>query len=359
MKRRFITAAGCLLLAALAGGCAYHGDISKRSIVTVTAVARQEDGRRRVTVEHLTCLGSEEESYESRAGTGETFSQAVTSIEAATGRQLYLDGCRVLLLEGFRDRGQLEELLEEVDAHGGIRPLTLVAAGPAPDRLLEGEETGKSAGDAVFALLTGNELSRVNLKDCLNLLNTPGRGLLLPVVEKGEEGVQVGGYLSPGARGMLRAPAELGLLLPFARPGEGQGRRYTVTGEGYSADWVLEKNRLAIRPEIRDGEPVFTLEARVEGYLLSGRGELPRQELDRRAQQDICRQLLEEYRYLLENITRDSGNDIFSLGKHLEIKERQYWQNHGENWGERLPEIGLELTGSVLLRDKKRFSRQG
>jgi len=352
--------AALILTAALAGGCSPYGDISKRSIVTAAAVTRQEDGGCRVAVEYLTHLGGEEESYESRAGEGSTFAQAVTEIEVAAGKQLYLDGCKVLLLDGFRDRDQLEAMLEEVDAHGGIRPLTLVAVSPDTGKLLEGKETeSDSAGEEVLSLLTGGELSRVNLKDCLNLLNTPGRGLLLPVVERSGEGAGVCGYLSPGTRGLLRAPAELGSLLPFAKPEEGRGQVYTVVGDGYSADWVLEKNRLRIRPRVENGEPVFTLEARVEGYLLSHRGELERQELARRAQEDVCRQLLEEYRYVLEKISRDSGNDIFSLGKHLELFRRQSWKEFGENWEEKLPEAGLELRGSVLLRDKKRLSELG
>jgi len=348
------------LAAALAGGCSPHGDISKRSIVTAAAVTRREDGGCRVSVEYLTHLGSEEEGCESRTGEGETFAQAVARIELADGKQLYLDGCKALLLDGFRDRGQLESMLEEVDAHGGIRPLTLVAVSPDPAALLEGQGAeGGSAGEELLSLLTGRELSRVNLKDCLNLLNTPGRGLLLPVVERGEEGIRVRGYLSPGTRGMLQAPAELGNLLPFAKPEEGHGQVYTVVGDGYSADWVLEKSRLGIRPGVEDGEPVFTLEARVEGYLLSGRGELERRELARRAQEDICRQLLEEYRYVMEKISRDPGNDIFSLGKHLELLERQSWKEFGEDWEEKLPEVGVEIRGSVLLRDKKRLSELG
>ena len=95
------------------------------------------------------------------------------------------------------------------------------------------------------------------------------------------------------------------------------------------------------------------LEAKVEGYLLSGRGQPEGQELARRAQEDICRQLLEEYGYVLEKIARNSGNDIFSLGKHLELSDRKSWELLGDKWEERHPEISVELRGNVLLRDKK------
>lgn len=356
MKKRLMA---LMLAAVLAGGCSVHGDISKRFIVTVAAVTRQ-DGGCRVTVEYLTQLGSEEKTYESRSGEGKTFAQAVSRLETAVGKELYLDGCKVLLLDGFRDRGQLEAMLEEVDAHGGIRPLTLVAVSADASPLPEGKEKEEqSAGEEIFSLLTGGELSRVNLGDCLNLLNTPGRGLLLPMVEQGEQGMKVCGYLSPGTRGMLRAPAELGSLLPFAKPGKGGSQVYTVTGQDYSADWVLEQNRLAIHPMVREGEPAFLLEAKVEGYLLSHRGEPEGRELVRRAQEDICRQLLEEYGYVLEKISRNSGNDIFSLGKHLELKERNLWQKTGNSWEEKLPEIGIELRADVLLRDKKRLPDRG
>jgi len=356
VKKRFMA---LLLAALLAGGCSGRGDIGKRSIVTVAAVTRREDGGCRLAVEYLTHLGSEEKTYESQSGEGGTFAQAVSRLEAATGKELYLDGCKVLLLEGFRDRDQLWSTLREIDAHGGIRPLTLVAVSPGAAALLEEAEEGESAGEEVFALLTGGELSRVNLGDCLNLLSTPGRGVLLPMVERKEQKAQVSGYLSPGSRGMLQAPAELGSLLPFARPEAGRRQVYTVTGDGYSADWVLEKNRLSIHPSLRDGEPSFVLEAKVEGYLLSGRGQPEGQELARRAQEDICRQLLEEYGYVLEKIARNSGNDIFSLGKHLELKMPEKWQEIGKNWEQKLPEIGLEVQAKVLLRDKKRLPQRG
>lgn len=358
--KRVITLA---LLTLLVSGCSPHGDVAKRSIVTVAAVSRQEEGGCRVTVEILTHLGKEEDGRETRTGTGGTFAQALTDIETDSGKLLYLDGCKVLLLTGFQNREQLTDILEEVDAYGGIRPLTLVAVCDDPDKLLEERKDAEFPGDEVFTLLTGGELSRVNLRDSLNLLVTPGRGLLLPVVERGEEDggerAQIGGYLSPGARGTVTTPESLGELLPFARPEESHGKVYTVTGEGYSADWVLEKNSLTIRPAAGSGTASFTLSARVEGYLLSHRGGLDGEELERRAQEDICRQLLEEYRFVLENISRDSGNDIFSLGKHLELFGYQSWKEYGENWEEKLPEIGLEIQASVLLRDEKRLLSRG
>lgn len=362
MKRKLLIVMPALVMGmALAGGCSPHGDIAKRSIVTVAAVTKQEEGGCQVTVEVLTHLGDEEDGRQTKTGEGETFAQALTDIETDAGKLLYLDGCKVLLLNGFGDRAQLTAILEEVDAYGGIRPLTLVAASPDPDKLLEGQEEGGAPGDEVFTLLIGGELSRVNLRDCLNLLNTPGRGLLLPVVQKGEgeEGPRVTGFLSPGARGTLTAPASLGGLLPFAKPEESHGKVYTVTGEDYSADWVLEKNSLSIRPDVVGGVPSFTLSARVEGYILSHRGGPEGEELERRAQEDICRQLVEEYSYILEEITRDTGNDIFSLGKTLELLRRQSWKINGEGWEERLPEIGLTVQASVLLRDEKRLLRHG
>ena len=133
---------------------------------------------------------------------------------------------------------------------------------------------------------------------------------------------------------------------------------YTTVGEGYSADWVLEKSAIKLRPRVEEGEVSFLLEAKVEGYLLSCRGEIGGEKLLHEAQEDICRQLLEEYAYVLEKIARASGNDLFSMGKHLELMEGKTWQQVGEDWEERLPEIPVELRGSVLLRDKKRIDRQ-
>lgn len=349
-----------LLLAAavLLGGCSPQSDISKRSIVTMTAVTLEKDGSCRVAVESLSRLGSEEKTWESHTGRGSTFAQALTDMELTTGKSLYLDGCKVLLLDGFSDREELLELLGEIDAHGGIRPLTLVAVCRELPGLLEGLSEEESLGEELFSLLTGGELSQVNLKDCICLLDTPGRGLLLPMVGKQEE-VRVKGYLSPGRSVLLETPAETGHLLPFAKPRADRDRVYTVTGEGYSADWVLEKMSKKIRPRVENGAVTFLLEARAEGYLLSGKGELDRRELLCRAQDDICRELLEEYGYVLEKISKPSGNDLFSLGKHLELFRGETWQEIGADWEERLPEIPVELRGSVLLRDKKRLSDRG
>lgn len=346
-----------LLAAALSlGGCSRREDLSKRAIVTAVAVSRKEDGEYKVRTESLSHLGSEEKSWESRTGTGETFAQAVTNLELAAGKSLYLDGCRVLLLDGFADRGELETLLEEIDSHGGVRPLTLVAISPGLSALPEEDEQEESAGEMIFSLLAGRELTQVNLKDCLNLLETPGRGLLIPMVEREKGETQVSGYLSPGSIGLLKVPAGAGRLLPFAEPET--ERVYTTVGEGYSADWVLEKSAIKLRPRVEEGEVSFLLEAKVEGYLLSGRGEIGGEKLLHEAQEDICRQLLEEYAYVLEKISRASGNDLFSMGKHLELMEGKTWQQVGEDWEERLPEIPVELRGSVLLRDKKRIDRQ-
>ena len=292
MKRQMTA----LLLAAvmlLAGGCSPQGDISKRSIVTAAAVVLTGEGEYQLSVEYLTQLSSEEQSWKYRTGSGSSFAQAVTAIELASGKSLYLDGCKVLVVEGTDSRRQLQGLLEEIDAHGGIRPLTLVAVTPKTGELLESQE-GRSAGEEVFRLLTGSALSELNLKDCLNLLRTPGRGLLLPVVERREGEARVAGYLSPGARSMLTVPAMAAHLLPFAEGWGGEDRVYSVAGEGFSADWVLERANRKIRPRVVDGEVSFLIEASVQGYLLSARGELSLEELLERAQEEICRQLLKE-----------------------------------------------------------------
>ena len=357
MKRQMTA----LLLAAvmlLAGGCSPQGDISKRSIVTAAAVVLTGEGEYQLSVEYLTQLSSEEQSWEYRTGSGSSFAQAVTAIELASGKSLYLDGCKVLVVEGTDSRRQLQGLLEEIDAHGGIRPLTLVAVTPKTGELLESQE-GRSAGEEVFRLLTGSALSELNLKDCLNLMRTPGRGLLLPVVERREGEARVAGYLSPGARSMLTVPAMAAHLLPFAEGWGGEDRVYSVAGEGFSADWVLERAHRKIRPRVVDGEVSFLIEASVQGYLLSARGELSREELLERAQEEICRQLLKEYGYVQEKIAAASGNDLFSLGKHLELSGGGDWQRLGRDWGERLPEVGVELRGTVLLRDKKRLYGRG
>lgn len=354
MRRKIAALAlGALLLL---GGCSRREDLSKRAIVTAVGVSLEADGRYKVRAEALANLGKEEKSWESRTGEGDTFAQAVTALELAAGKSLYLDGCRVLLVAGFSSREELKSLLEEIDAHGGVRPLTLVAVSRDLSALPEGEGE-ESAGEAAFSLLTGGELTQVNLKDCLNLLETPGRGLLIPVVERQEGETQVEGYLSPGSSGLLEIPAEAGRLLPFAEPET--ERVYTVTGEGYTADWVLEKSSRKLRPQV-EGEAVsFLLEAKVEGYLLSAQGEPGGERLLHQAQEDICRQLLEEYAFVLEKISRASGNDLFSMGKHLELLEGESWQRMGKDWEARLPEIPVELRGSVLLRDKKRIFRRG
>lgn len=355
--RRRMTA---LLLAAamvLSGGCSPQRDIGKRSIVTAAAVTLTREGLYQVSVEYLTRLDSEEQSRATRTGEGESFAQALTDIELTTGKSLYLDGCRVLLLDGIDSRDRLRALLEEVDAQGGIRPLTLVAMAPDPAAALSGGEEG--AGEELLTLLTGSSLSTRNLKDCLNLLRTPGRGLLLPVVERREEEARVGGYLSPGERSMLVAPASTAHLLPFAERRGGEDRVYSVKGEGFSADWVLEKIDRSIRPRVEDGRVSFQLRVSARGYLLSARGSLAREELLRRAQEEIGRRLLEEYRYVLEKIAGASGNDLFSLGKYLELFYGDVWQQAGQDWGEALPEIGVELQAEVLLRDKKRLYGRG
>ena len=352
MKKRLTALALCLTL--LLGGCVPGADIARRAIVTAVSVTLGEEGCR-VTVELLSRLGQEEQSYESRSGEGRTFAQALTDIELEMGKTLYLDGCNAILLSGFSNAARLEELLGQVDAHGGIRPLTLVAAGPEDGDLLAQWEGEESAGEEVFSLLSGGGLSRVNLKDCLGLLSAPGRGVLIPQVELKEGAARIGGYLSPGRKGILKAPAELERLLPFAG-GEDRRRVYTVAGEGYTADWALEKSAMRLRPRQQDGEVGFLLEARVEGHLLSGRGDPRGEELLRRAQEDVCAQLVEEYAMVLEKIVRPSGNDLFSMGKRLELLDRKSWEKIGENWEELLPEIPVELRGTVLLRDSRRLS---
>lgn len=349
-----------LALFLVMSGCGTSADISKRSIVTAVTVGRREEGGYEIMVEYLNRLGGESQSYQSSRGEGDTFAQAVLDMELETGKILYLDGCKVLLVDGVKNSRELQELLEEVDAHGGIRPLTLVAVSPQSPGLLEEKPREEdSAGEETFDLLTSGELSQVNLKDCLNLLETPGRGLMLPVVERQEEQVSVSGYLAVGETALIQAPPELARLLPFATPGRSGETVRTISGDGYSMDWVLEKNRLRIRPETEEGQLTFSLEAEVEGYILSFRGKEKSEALLANAQKAICSQMLEEYVLVLEKIVRSSGSDLFSLGKRVEIFLPDIWENVGKDWPRVLSEAGIQIQGSVLLRDKKRVLELG
>ena len=358
MRKRLLALSLALLL--LLAGCSGGEELGRRALVTAVAVSRREEGGFRLLAECLTHAAGGEERYEAAAGEGESFAQAVMDLEEAAGRTLYLDGCRLLLVEGFRDREELRRLLGEVDAHGGIRPLTLVAASPESAGLLEEKpEEGESAGEEIFSLLTAEELSRVDLLDALNLLDTPGRGLLLPVVVRREGRAAVRGYLSAGEEALLEAPPETARLLPFARSREGSGRVRTLAGEGYSLDWVLEKSRLRVRPREEGGRLILRLEAEVEGQLLSVRGEAG-EGLLARAQEDLCRELLEEYAYVLEELVRVPGNDLFSFGKRVEILLPALWREVGEDWPAALAEAGVELHGSALLQDRRQvLSRAG
>jgi hypothetical protein len=358
MRRKRLALTLALLLAM--SGCGANVDISKRSIVTAVAVGLREEGGYEIMVEYLNRIGGESQSYQTSRGQGDTFAQAVMDMELVTGKTLYLDGCKVLLVDGVKNSRELRELLEEVDAHGGIRPLTLVAVSPQSPGLLEGKPREEdSAGEETFALLTAGELARVNLKDCLNLLATPGRGLMLPVVERREEQASVSGYLAVGETALIQAPSELARLLPFAAPGRSGETVRTISGDGYSVDWVLEKNRLRIRPGTESGKLSFSLEAEVEGYILSFRGEEKGEELLASAQEAICSQMLEEYVLVLEKIVRASGSDLFSLGKRVEIFLPDIWEKVEKDWPRRLSEAGIQIQGSVLLRDKKRVLELG
>ena len=151
--RKGLAAVTAVLL--LLSGCVPGVDITKRAIVTAAEVTLQQDGYL-VTVEALSKLGREEQSYEDHTGEGKTFAQAVTDLELKTGKSLYLDGCKVLIVNGFSNAGELKELLGEIDSHGGIRPLTLVAAGTGEKNLLAQTGQGKeSMGEELFSLLSG------------------------------------------------------------------------------------------------------------------------------------------------------------------------------------------------------------
>ena len=327
-------------------------DISSRAIVSAVAVDAGEEGVD-VTAEYLEKVGADEvQRYGVARARGRTFAEAVTVMERDIGHTLYLDSCRVLLVGGVGRREDLLGLLTELDSDRRIRPLTLVAVstGDAGDLVKEKEGEETSVGQEFQELLGNTPSARFTVKDCINLLRTTGRGMLLPLVEHTDR-YAIAGYTPLDGTGLCWDASAAGLIPMMGH----DSAPITVVGEdGTFYDLLLERKSLRVTCGVRDGAPVFHLKILLSANLISagatGRGG---DEVTALAEQALEQRAWDDYRFVIDHFVREGGVDLLSLGKRFSLKYPEEWNKYEKNWQWYIKNIECEILTIAEIKDQR------
>lgn len=327
-------------------------DISSRAIASAVAVAPGEEGMT-VTAEYLEKVGADEiQRYGVAQATGKTFGEAVATMEREMGHRLYLDSCPILLVGNIGHRDQLTQLLTQLDGDRRIRPMTLVAlaVGDPGELILSQDKEETSVGQELKELLGSTYAARQSLKDCLNLLQTPGRGLVMPLVDSGEKYAVVG-YTPLDGSG-LGWDATAGALIPLMGH---DSIPLTVVGEGGETfDLLLEGKSTWVSCGIGRWGPAFRLQVSLHGNLISTSATgLASREVTEMAEQALAKKGQEDYRFVVDQLTKKGGVDLLSLGKRFSLKYPVEWLKYEKNWEQHLQNLQCEILTTAKIKDQR------
>ncbi len=341
-------AALCLL-----AGCGGQ-EVNRRAMVTALELKPMAEGWQ-VTAEYLEHTSADEpQKYGICQGQGKTWLEALGGMESEIGRVLCLDSVKCLILTEVKERAKLEQILLEAEQDGHLRPYVQVVAGE--DVLASGKEETVSIGRQVQELMEGPwEGYGVTLKDAVNMVCVTGRSGMFPGIQQKDGECHVTEFYLTAPEGLQALDYEVGTGLPLRLL---RKEEFVFTQDGKPpVDLQLENTRLRIRCSFSAGRPVYTMEASAKGYLRmmppqnggDRSGQL--EEMETRMEEEIKRETV----FLMENIVKQTGTDLFSMGKICSLWYPEQWENLKNNWTEILKNVEYRVTAQVEIQDRRRL----
>ncbi|MEG0943194.1 MAG: GerAB/ArcD/ProY family transporter [Angelakisella sp.] len=183
-------AAGLVCCMVALSGCGRGGDtIGAKTIVTMLEV---EQGNRCVVRAEYRIVGSGEgeADYGIYTAQGENLQKALEALERKESVRLFMESCRVAVIQGTREDGHTADLLEEMNACGDIRPLTAIFLSDK-ELLTDDKDKAVSIGRSLEKLFKKNGgilEENYTLKDSIACERDPRISLILPVVKPNDRG---------------------------------------------------------------------------------------------------------------------------------------------------------------------------
>ncbi len=343
MKRCLLAA---MLLLCLCG-CGRTDRIVHQTIVTALEITPAEDGWQ-LAVEYLQQTPPDQPAaYGVLAGEGEELHLALSAIEQQSGRSLYLENCRVLLVCCPPETTVFRQLLEEADKTLKLRPTIPVAV--IAKRMLTPEKDPElfvgGEGDRFFSNNRRMDGGRLTLKDHLNTLKDPSRCTASVVLELEEERMVRKGTVLWGSEQAAVLPLQDGLLLPLSTAG--RNSRWVMLEE--SGLEVEIKNLVCQVHWDETGETLgLTITLRCRGELRWAREESAQLAL---GEGELAGLLEAQGEQLWRQITEEKGIDLFDTGKALSWQKPEIWKILEDTWPDPLRKASCKFVADVVLSD--------
>ena len=266
-----------LLSALLLGGCWDVQDIEERSIATLVALDKTEDGYR-FFVEFAEPSGGGSESaggskYVYHQGKGKNFAEARAALDNKAKNPIYLGAVNAVVVTKRMAYYGIKEYmyrLREINDYRKVVDIFVIDCEPEELALLGKGETsvGKTIEDTMKTLVKsgGRMYDRSNLGFILESLASPCKSFLLPCVSIKENSIAVAGFyvFNDGVCvGVLGAEESWGMQLFNQKKSE---RYYTAPIGGDEATVRLTLKKKKVEPSFENGRIGFLIS--VEFYAV-------------------------------------------------------------------------------------------
>jgi len=360
------------ILMVLISGCWNYREIDKFTIVTGTAIDKDEEtGKFMITVEVLEIQpGAQDVKTTTRILTSEaeTIFYAIRDLAKQTSERLYWSHAKTVIINrSLADEGILPiiDFLAR-DQETRFSMFLYISDKKTAKEIFQGKDVPSENVSYFLAELksiknTIPEYPTATIKSFIVDIYEEGMEPLIPVVST----IEINGESIPDIKGsiVLKEDKALGYLneddtrtaLLIKDEINGGVFVHTIQEEEETKKMTLEifKNNTRVIPQYVDGEVM--MEIKIDTKLaigeMMGKIEVTTEKEHLALKDSIEKQIERQCEAMIKKVQKEYGSDIFGFGRAIKAKMPEVWREIGPEWDDRFRDLKVSVESTVQIRN--------